>query len=152
MSDLGYVVREEHVRVAIDKATPDEARHLHACVELVAELNVLARSFADRLQEARAQAGIEMPRPSRSAAEAVSQSFAAHQEYDRLLSRRCNRAPSASAVVQELLTAAEDELEFEESLAEYPVDEPCRRIVEEHLQKKRELVSHLKRFPGHETL
>ena len=146
MSEQGYIVPVNLLRLAIDKASPDQAQQLEACLELLTEVDQLERTFPARLEEARAKVGIEMPRLSKAAKEAVAQSSSAGKEIDRLLHRRCNRATSASEVVRELLAVAKDELECSEFLMQEAPDEPCLQIVSELYEKKREFVEQLKVF------
>lgn len=146
MRDIGYVIRGNHVRLAIEKATPDEAAKLAACLRLVLELNELESSFPRRLRIARASAEIETAPLSKSATEAASQSQMADQEYDRQLARRLSRASSAHAIVQELMRSAEADLDFAEFLRQGAEDSPSKRLLTELLIKKREFVERLKVF------
>jgi hypothetical protein len=151
VNEIGYIIQKNHVQLAIEKARPDETRQLGVYLQLVTELDNLERSFADRLQKARGIGGIKMPRLSKSAMDAASQSLDASQEFDRLLTRRCNRAESAGAVIQELLTTAEDELEMAEFLAQGATDKPGQQMLAELVLKKRELVRHFKEFIARES-
>lgn len=146
MSEQGYVIPAVLLRLAIEKATAEDAQHLSECERLVAELDTLERSFPTRLENARAEVGIEMPRLSKAAKEAVAESSTAAQEIDRLLYRRCNRATTAGEIVRELLAVAREDMKSAAFLAREAPDEPSREILEELYDKKRDVVERLKGF------
>ena len=146
MSGQGYIVPAALLRLAIEKASQEEAQQLSECEPLVTELDELERSFPSRLEIARAEAGIEMPTLSKAAKEAVAQSSAAGQEIDRLLYRKCNRATTAREIIEELLAVARADMKSAAFLAREAPDEPCEQIVSELYEKKRVVVDRLKAF------
>ena len=146
MSGQGYIVPQQLLRLAIEKASDDQAQRLEACLELLTEVDQLERTFPARLEEARAKAGIESPRLSKAATEAVAESSTAAREIDRLLHRRCNRATTAGEIVRELLAVAREDMKSAAFLAREAPDEPSREILEELYDKKRDVVERLKGF------
>ena len=147
MSDLGYLVRREHVQAAIDRATPEDLPRLEGLVEMVAELDALERSLGERVRAAKAAAGVTQPRLSKAAQEATAQSTDAHREIDRLLTRKCNRAESSQAVIREILAVAKLDMRETNTLDEWiPDDDPTKAIYSERYWKRRKLVEFLRAF------
>ncbi len=147
MSKLGFVIKREHVREAISKASKNEQSDLEQILGLVEELDDLERTLPKRVQEAQASAGIAKPAPGKSAQDAVSQSHDAALEIDRLLTRECNRATTAVDVISEILAMAK--LDMKETnvvdnwIAE---DDPTKPIYAERYKKIRALVDSLRSF------
>ncbi|MDJ0917176.1 MAG: hypothetical protein QNJ05_05375 [Woeseiaceae bacterium] len=141
----GYVIRLEHIQVAIDKATADERLNLEPLVDAVRELDELERSTPERVAKAQADAGIEKRPLSKAAGEAIATSSDAAREIDRLLTRKCNRADSAVAVLKEILTIAKQNMKSANWLDNAtPDDDPTKAIYSELYWKRREFVSILR--------
>ena len=85
MTAQSYVIRADHVRVAVDTANDDDRRRLLDILELVGELDELERTLPDRVAAAQATAEEPPLSLSKSAMEAASQSDDAAREIDRLL-------------------------------------------------------------------
>lgn len=147
MSELGYLVRQEHVQAAIDKAPAEDLPRLEGLLEMVAELDALERTLAERVRSAKADAGLSQPGLSKSAEEAVAQSADAHREIDRLLTRKCNRAESSQAVIKEILAVARLDMRDANTLDEWvPDGDPTKAIYSERYWKRREFVETLRAF------
>ncbi len=147
MTEPRYVIRQAHVQAALDKAVSPEVDALNRCLEMVIEIDALERSVPAKLEQLRADAGTETPALSRAAREAVSQSDDARREVDRLLTRRCNRAASAQAVVKEILEVAKGDLKAANMLDnDVGEDEPVKPVYSELYWKKRRLVDSLRKF------
>ena len=52
INGLGYIIREEHVQAAVDKATSAERLLLEGLLKLVSELDDLDRTLPERVHEA----------------------------------------------------------------------------------------------------
>ena len=144
MSGPGYVIRQEHVRSAMDKATAEELPRLERILELVGELDALERTLTERLQKTLSYAGTVKEKLSKSAGEAMRQSGDASHEIDRLLTRKCNRADSATGVVREVLAIAKLDMKEANTLDNsIPEDDPTKAIYSELYWKRRTLVKSL---------
>lgn len=145
--NIGYVIRLEHIRAAIDRATADERPALEDLLAAVRELDELERSLPERVRQAQADAGVARPALSKAAKEAVAMSSDANREIDRLLTRKCNRAESASAVVREILAAARTDMKTMNTLDNWIADDdPAKPIYAEAYWKRRKFVDDLRAF------
>lgn len=146
MSRIGFVLREAYVLVAIEKATPSQAADLEDVRARVLALEQLELSFPERLLAARTAAGVSTPALSKAAQDASAVSAGADADHHRLLLRRCRRAETSTAVVQELLTSLRDDLDFEEFILEQADETVVRDLQGEIVKKKRALERVLQRF------
>ncbi|MDJ0758049.1 MAG: hypothetical protein QNJ19_01565 [Woeseiaceae bacterium] len=147
MPGPGYVIRSEHVRVAIEKATEQERPSLESLLEMVSELDALERSLPERVAKAQADAGIEKRPLSRAAGEAIALSSDAAREIDRLLTRKCNRACSASTVLEEILAIAREDMKSSNWIDNAtPDDDPTKAIFSELYWKRREIVGKIRKL------
>lgn len=147
MSDWSYVIRQEHVRAAVDKATAEELPQLERFLELVSELDALERSLPERVHKAQSDAGLERQEHSKAAREAISQSDDARRELDKQLTRRCHRADSAEGVVREILTIAKVDMKEANVLDNWiSEDDPTKAIYSELYWKRRAFVDSLREF------
>ena len=149
MTDTGYIVREVNLAYAREKATAEQSGSLDTLVELVAEVDELVRSFGERLLAARAEAGFANPVISRAAREAVTMSSDAGREVDRMLERRCRRAKTAVQVVNQLVDAANQDLEFDEWRLESikgPEEELAAPLLRDIVTRKRTVISEMMKF------
>ena len=144
---MGYTIRQEHIRAAIDKAEARELPHLERLLELVSELDDLERTLPERVQRAQADAGVPRPPLSKSAREAMSQSEDASLEIDRLLTRKCNRADTATGVVKEVLAIAKLDMKEANVVDNWiSEDDPTKAIYSERYRKIRAFVDTLREF------
>ena len=143
----GYVIRREHIDAGIEKAAASERRDLQEMICLVLELDELERSLPERVASAKEDAGTGNPPLSTAANEAVGQSADAAREIDRLLTRKCNRAETAKAVVEEILMVAKSDMKAMNALDNLiPADDPTKSIYSELYSKRREFVERLREF------
>ncbi|MEM7501018.1 MAG: hypothetical protein AAF417_03190 [Pseudomonadota bacterium] len=147
MDGAGYVIRKEHIQAAMDKATAAELRALEALLPFVNELDQLERTLPERTRKAMADAEASIPKLSKSAQDAVSQSDDARREIDRLLTRKCNRADSAVGVVKEVYAMAKLDMKEANVLDNWIADDdPTKAIYSELYWKRRALVESLRKF------
>ncbi len=145
MTGQGFVIRDAHVNAAIEKATEQERSSLQRLLEMVNELDELERSLPERVARAQSDAGIEKRPLSKAAGEAIAMSSDAALEIDRLLTRKCNRADSASAVLKEILLVAKQDMKSSNWLDNAtPDDDPTKAIISEMYWKRRALVDRLR--------
>lgn len=131
----------------MEKASSEELQSLEQIVGMVSELDHLERTLQERVHKAQSNAGTERAELSKSAREAISQSDDAAREIDRLLTRKCNRAVSAAAVVKEILTIAKLDMKEANTLDNWIAeDDPTKSIYSERYQKRRALVQSLREF------
>ncbi len=142
---LGYVIRIEHIRAAIDKATVDERPVLDGLLDVVRELDELERSLPERVRKAQADAGIAKPELSKAAKDAITQSSDANREIDRLLTRKCSRAETAEVVIREILAVAREDMKAMNTLDNWIADEdPTKPVYSEAYRKRRKFVEALR--------
>ena len=147
MDVAGYVIRQEHMQVAMDKATAAELPLLQPSLELINELDQLERSLPERIRQALSEAGVSPQTLSKSARDVVSQSEDARREIDRLLTRKCNRADSAVGVVKEVYAIAKLDMKEANVLDNWiEDDDPTKAIYSELYWKRRALVESLREF------
>lgn len=147
MSEQGYVIRLEHIQAAIDKATASERPRVEGFLEFVTELDALERSLSERVRKAKTDAGLEPPPLSGAARGAISRSADADREIDRVLTRKCNRADSAQAVVKEILAIAKIDMKEANILENWiPEGDPTKAIYSERYWKRRSFVGDLREF------
>ena len=147
MDVAGYVIRQEHIQVAMDKATAAELPLLQPFLQLVNELDQLERTLPERARKALSKAGASPHTLSKSAQDAVSQSEDARREIDRLLTRKCNRADSAVGVVKEMYAIAKLDMKEANVLDNWiEEDDPTKAIYSELYWKRRALVESLREF------
>ncbi len=131
----------------MEKASAEELHPLERFIELVSELDHLERTLQERVRKAQSDAGTEQAELSKSDREAMSQSDDAAREVDRLLTRKCDRAVSATAVVKEVLAIAKLDMREANALDNWIAeDDPTKSIYSERYQKRRELVKSLREF------
>ncbi|MEM9057680.1 MAG: hypothetical protein AAGD86_09395 [Pseudomonadota bacterium] len=146
MNSSHYAIREAHVQAALANATAAQVGALQALLAMVRELEDLERTLPERCGQARRAAGIEVPALSKAARYAVAQSDDARRDYDRLLTRRCNRATTAQAVVRELLDTAQNDLELTQMLDDGNPDDPVNALIGDLCENKRRFVERLRAF------
>ena len=147
MTALGYIIRREHIQAAIDKAVARELPRLERFLEIVGELDELERRLPERVRKAQADAGASRPPSSKSAREAMSQSEDASREIDRVLTRKCNRADTATGVVKEVLAIARIDLKEANVLDNWiSENDPTKAIYAERYRKRREFVDTMREF------
>lgn len=147
MSTPGYVIKQAHVQEAIRKASAGRQPDLEQILELVTELDALERTLAERVQEARAAAGVADPAGGKAPKELMSVSQGAAREVDRLLTRKCNRAHTAVAVVREILAIAKLEMKEANVLDNLIADDdPTKPIYTQRYRRMRALVERLRAF------
>ncbi len=144
---MGYVIREDHIRTAIQQASAEELLELEQLLVRVGELDHLELTLQERVRKARSSTDENEAEFSKSARDEMSQSEEAAREIDRLLTRRCNRAGSAVAVTREILAEARSDMKETNRLDnQLPEDDPAKPIISELYQKKRKLVEALRGF------
>lgn len=147
MHELGYVIREDHIRAAIQQAGGEELPQLEQLLVLIRELDHLELTLQERVTKARSSDGADKTELSVSAMDEMSQSEQAAREIDKLLTRRCNRADSAVAVVKEILAEARSDMKEANRLDnQVPEDDPAEPIISGLYQKKRKLVESMREF------